>query len=136
MSDPGLSTTRLLFDDDTRVPTQNEVVNPSWYEIHKALLGLDGTHRSTVIIGHEDPEVNYLACGGGANGQYRCFAVTEDGDEVALVNPLENSAEVIAIFIGQKSLIPKSHCVSIDVLSKAAFHYAKTSTLDPGLEWR
>jgi hypothetical protein len=136
MNDPTLSVTRLFYDDETKVPSQNEVVNPSWQEIRNALSGLDGTQRSTVIIGHEDPELNYLACGGGANGQYRCFAVTKDGDEVTLVNPEENSTDVIEVFMGQKSRVPKSHCVSIDDVIKAAFHYAQTSSLDPCLAWQ
>ena len=135
MNDPTMSVTRLYFDDDTKVPSQNEVVNPTWQEIRNALSCLDGSHRSTVIIGHDDPELNYLAFGGGANGQYRCFAVTNEGDEVSLVNPNENSTEVVEVFMGQRSRIPKSHCASIDDVIRAALYYAQTSSLDPCLTW-
>jgi len=134
-----LSITRLYTEDD-RIPDPNspekEHYNPSWPEIESAVRQLDGVHRSIVIIGKDDPEIDFMGIGGGAGGVYRCFVVTEEGKEVTLLNPDESSTQVRDIFMGQQTKISARECLPLPLVLEAARTYAQSSQMNPALIWQ
>lgn len=138
MSEPTLAVTRLYMEDD-RIADQNspdrERYGPTWPDIESAIRRLDGAHRSIVILGKDDPEIDFMGIGGGADGVYRCFVVTEDGREAALLNPHEPGTEVREVFMGQLTAVSAQECLSLEIVLEAARTYAQTSQMHPALTW-
>lgn len=139
MGESSLTVTRLYSEDD-RIPDPNspekEQYNPSWPDIESAIRRLDGVHRSIVIIGKDDPEIDFMGIGGGANGLYRCFVVTAEGNEVTLLNPDESSDQIIDIFMGQRTKVLAKECLHLSVVLAAAQSYAQNSQMNPALLWQ
>lgn len=139
MSEKSLAVTRLYLEDD-RITDPNspekERFNPEWSDIELAIRQLDGSHRSIVIIGKDDPEIDFMGIGGGEGGVYRCFVVTEDGKEITLLNPDESKTEVRNVFMGQKTKVSASECIPLPLILAAARTYAENSVLNPALMWQ
>ncbi len=58
-----------------------EIENPTWEDIEKMILNLDGYIRTLVIFGNYD-EGYYMAIGGGKYGKYIAYASYDDGEKI------------------------------------------------------
>jgi hypothetical protein len=127
-----------LEDDRVQDPesSEKEVAKPSWATIESSIRRLDGVHRSMVIIGQDDPEVDFMAVGGGAEGTYRCFIYTQDGREIVLTDPSQVSEGVKDVLMGQTTSVPLDECLPLEVVLRAARTYSTTGQPDPSLSWK
>src|SRR5262245_57633518 len=129
MPGDSFSIKRMYLEDD-RIYDPNspekEVFNPSWMDIETGIRRMDGVHRTIVIIGQEDPEVDYMGIGGGAAGIYRCLVYTRDGREFALLDPNQHSNELRNVPMGQTTSVSIRECVPLSLVLTAAKTYTMT----------
>jgi hypothetical protein len=130
---------RLYVEDDRAVDsksTSGDGTKYSWPDIELSIRALDGDHRSVVIFGQDDPEVDFMGVGGGSDGVYRCIICTRDGREVVLIDPNQKSDELREVMVGQKTQVSATECHPLATVLKAAETYATTGAPDASLTWR
>jgi len=131
---------KRMFVEDVRILDPNspevEVYSPNWDQIENAIRKLDGNHRSIVIIGQLDPEIDYMGIGGGKNGIYRCFVYDSNGREFALIDPSKSLNEAIDVLMGQTTSISAQECLPVEMVLQAAKTYAESGNKDTKLRWK
>ena len=121
--------------DDSSSP-EVKVPDPNWEQIEYGIRQLDGNNKSVVIIGQQNPEIDFMGIGGGKNGIYRCFVFDADACEFALIDPSMPQDQTSEVLMGQPTSISLQECVDLDMILKAARFYAEHGELEPGLNWK
>lgn len=113
-----------------------EIENPTWEDIEKMILNLDGYIRTLVTFGNYD-EGYYMAIGGGKYGKYIAYASYDDGEKIYnLVSQASSEKEWAELVVGgQRGNFPERNCVSQDMVLSAAKEFFETQKLDQNLEW-
>jgi hypothetical protein len=113
-----------------------EIENPTWNEIQKAILGLNGNTRSTVTIAR-DREDGYMGIGGGENGLYICFICSylTGEEDWELCDPSKSTEQTVEMMTGQMTKKSLRSCIDLNSVLKAAETYANFGKRDRSLCW-
>ena len=112
------------------------IENPTWEDVEKMILSLDGWNRTLVTFGNYD-EGCYMAIGGGKNGKYIAYASYDDEEKIYnLINQTGSEKELVELVVGgQRGNFPERNCVSQDMVLSAAKKFFQTQEVDQNMEW-
>jgi hypothetical protein len=131
----------LFCEDYNDIPNCGKVIdNPTWENIRDAILELNGESKSTVVLrrGYDDEYEELMGVGGGGDqGLYICFMGSQKPDEPEwrLHDPSRVSEEPVEIVAGELTWYPRSSCVSLNEVLKAAETYSVFGERDKTLAW-
>jgi len=95
------------YDSTIREPTCNL--------IEEAIRGLDGKHRTVVILGRNDFE--YMVVGGGKDNMYSCGLVDKRGQEFAVVDSRKAGSANVILPCGQPTAIAIQEVIDLTAAS-------------------
>ncbi|MCD0462421.1 Imm1 family immunity protein [Roseiconus lacunae] len=142
---------QYLFVDDLKAPPPSVdpdfgiIVQPEKTEVENAIRSLDGASIRMIILGQRNPKEDshfpfdgrgMIIGGGGPDGLYCCMVGMEDETTVHyLIDASVSNDDDVEIMRGQIIDMPRSHCVGIDVVLKAAIQFAETGESSDQLTW-
>lgn len=111
------------------------VENPTWEDVKKMILSLDGWNRTLVTFGNYD-EGYYMAIGAGNNGNFIAYVSYDDEERLYnLVNQNGDKNEFVELVVGgQQGRFPANTCVSQEMILSAAKKFFETHELAPDMK--
>ena len=112
------------------------IENPTWKDIEKMILSLDGWNRTLVTFGNYD-EGYYMVVGGGKNETYIAYASYDDEEKIYnLMNQTGSEKELVELVVGgQRGNFPEKNCVSLGMVLSAAKKFFETQETDQNMKW-
>ena len=111
----------------------SRMAHPSWEQVEKAILSLDGTVHTIVRFGFN--EDSYMTVAGGSDGCYLVFVTTDGSSFSHLVDVSKSNEPVLLDIGGQPGEYPLKRCVSLDVARDAAKVYFECGRLKSDCTW-
>lgn len=113
-----------------------EINAPSWEDIEKIIVDLNGINKTEVTIGNYD-EGFYMCISGGSNNRYVVYISYNDEELFYFLKNLEKDANITEYLVtgGQEGRFKANECVSKDVALKAAKYFFSNIEPDPELDW-
>jgi len=126
----------IVYEDDGWTWRSHEVPSPSWEQIETAIRGLDKFRHPFLFLRRKKDvkgEEEFQILGG--PGSY-WFAVCTGGNQRRYFNPARGSEE-IAVWTSDQGFADEARfiCDDVEIVLKAARHYAETGDFDPTISW-
>lgn len=128
---------RAHFDNWKNGKDFGEEINmPSWEDIEKIIVDLNGINKTEVTIGNYD-EGFYMCISGGSENRYVVYISYDDEELFYFLKNLEKDSDKIEYLVtgGQEGRFKANECVSKDVALKAAKYFCSYLKPDPELDW-
>jgi hypothetical protein len=128
---------KSLFADNwvNRNDTGVDKINPTWEQVKKAILNLNGKSKTMVLLSDRPGGDKYL----GVCGKWdECFLVNSTSDNVDFFSLVDKgrSNKKITLFVGgQDGDYAENKCVPLDWVLEAAEHFFETGELKPDMNW-
>ncbi|WP_449419902.1 Imm1 family immunity protein [Phormidium nigroviride] len=107
--------------------------NPTWQQIEKAILELDGKTKTLVTLGIDDD--TYMSIGGGFCAKYIVNATFDNISFQNLVDLSKSQAIEKLVVGGQEGNYSTQMCIELQVALLAAKTFAESGELDRSLSW-
>jgi hypothetical protein len=117
-----------------RADIGHSVDRPSWADIEAAIMQLDGTTRTSVMLKKDDE--TYMSIGGGPIAFSVTVLIENKYGPFYLVDPTKGSQEVILVVGGQGVDFPARMTVSLESVLQAAKTFAESGLLEKRLVWQ
>jgi Immunity protein Imm1 len=112
---------------------ETEVEGPSEADAERAILALNASTHTLVLFLAEGEK--HMAVGGG-NGQYIVYITSDNVQFSSLAKNASVQAGQVEVFVGgQKGGYERRFVVDCDAEVRAAQHFVRTGTADPGQTW-
>jgi hypothetical protein len=130
----GMPVERMVTDEWQGVRNrEHELSSPPLEAIEKAVIALDASVRTLVVLELGQGPA-HMAVGGGG-GRYVVY-VTNDNDHFAqLTDDSDDNTAVLLRAGGQEGEYAKRFVVGVDAALQAVRHYAREGEADPSLRW-
>lgn len=128
---------RVYYDNWEKNKDYGEEINiPSWEDIEKVIVGLNGINKTEVTIGNYD-EGFYMCISGGSNNRYIVYISYDDEETFYFLKDLEKDENKTEYLVtgGQEGRFKANDCVSKEVALKAAKYFFTNIEPDPELHW-
>ena len=126
-----------MFADDwqNRADHGIGISNPTWDQIKKGIIALDGKRRTMVSIADEQGSDHYMLIAGQWDGRCLVNATKDNLDFFSLVDPARSNKKVMLYVGGQDGEYEERKCVSLAWAMEAAKHFYETGELKPTMNW-
>jgi hypothetical protein len=113
---------------------EEELIDPSWSQIHSAILRLDGD--TLPLLGLDaGKEAPHMSTGGGKSGRYVCYITFDNQQFYSLVQEAQPNTIIRLIVGGQEGDYSAEQCVDLAYVLQAARLFADAGQLDRSLKW-
>ena len=112
---------------------EQEVANPPLEAIEQAVLALDASVRTLVVL-EVGEGAAHMAVGGG-RGQYVVYMTCDNVQFEQLTNDSDDNARVLLCAGGQEGEYAKRFVVDLDAALGAVRHYVREGEADRSLRW-
>lgn len=129
---------RAYYDDWNKGKDFGKEINmPSWENIEKIIVDLNGINKTEVTIGGNYDDGFYMCISGGANNRYVVYISYDDEELFYFLKNLEGDANKTEYLVtgGQQGQFKSNECVSRNVALKAAKYFFSNIKPDPELDW-
>jgi hypothetical protein len=112
---------------------EQEVANPPMEAIEQAVLALDASVRTLVVL-EVGEGASHMAVGGGS-GHYVVYMTDDNVQFEQLTNDSGDNARVLLCAGGQEGEYAKCFVVDLDAALMAVRHYVREGEADRSLRW-
>jgi hypothetical protein len=112
-----------------------DLVYPSWEQVKKAILSLDGERRTMVTLSDRQGGDSSMLISGQWNGRFMVSATPNNYDFFSLIDR-DRSNKKITLFVGgQNGDYEECRCVPLEWTLEAGEFYFETGELKPSMNW-